>query len=44
MPVLVDPADPTAGLSPPGDFRGSPEYRLGLVEVLVGRVREELGG
>ena len=44
VPVLVDPADPRAGLSPPGDFRGSPEYRLGLVEVLVARVRGELGG
>lgn len=42
-PILVDPADPTATLDPVGDFRGSREYRLRLVEVLSGRVLEELG-
>jgi CO/xanthine dehydrogenase FAD-binding subunit len=41
-PVLVDPAGATAGLSPPGDFRGSPAYRLELAAVLSARVLEEL--
>jgi len=41
-PVLADPADPTAGLQPPGDFRGTSEYRLHLVEVLSARVLAEL--
>tara|TARA_B100000029_G_scaffold267769_1_gene263395 strand:- start:5368 stop:6105 length:738 start_codon:yes stop_codon:yes gene_type:complete len=36
-PVLVDPADPTAGLDPIGDFRGSADYRRKLAEVLAGR-------
>ncbi|MFQ5556740.1 MAG: FAD binding domain-containing protein [Acidimicrobiales bacterium] len=41
-PVLVDPGAPTAGLDPPGDFRGSPEYRLHLAQVLSTRVLAEL--
>jgi CO/xanthine dehydrogenase FAD-binding subunit len=39
-PLIVDPADPTAGLSPPGDFRGSTNYRLGLARTLAARVME----
>ena len=38
-PVLI--SDP-AGLEPPGDFRGSPEYRLHLVVELAARVRVAL--
>ncbi len=41
-PVLVDPSDPTAGLAPPGDFRGSPAYRLELARVHSRRVLAEL--
>lgn len=37
-PVLVDPTDPTAGLNPPGDFRGSSAYRLELAAALSQRV------
>lgn len=40
-PVLVDPAS-VGSLSPPGDFRGSPEYRLHLAEVLAARVLHRL--
>jgi carbon-monoxide dehydrogenase medium subunit len=36
-PVLADPADPTAGLSPSGDLEASPEFRLHLVRVLTRR-------
>lgn len=36
-PVLVDPANPAADLSPPGDFRGSSDYRLRLASVLSAR-------
>ena len=36
-PVLADPADPTAGLSPSGDLEATPEFRLHLVRVLVKR-------
>ena len=42
-PVLVDVFDPTAGLDPAGDFRGSPEYRLHLARTLTARVAAELG-
>ncbi len=42
-PVLVDPSDPIAGLDPPGDFRGSPEYRLELARIHSRRVLAELG-
>ncbi|MDJ0767279.1 MAG: FAD binding domain-containing protein [Ilumatobacter sp.] len=42
-PVLVDAAQPTADLSPDGDFRGSSVYRLELARVLAARVVEELG-
>jgi CO/xanthine dehydrogenase FAD-binding subunit len=37
-PVEVDPDDPSAGLDPPEDFRGSAEYRLHLAEILAARV------
>ncbi len=36
-PVLVDPDDPTGGLTPPADFRGSAEYRLHLAATLSAR-------
>ncbi|MCY4663617.1 MAG: FAD binding domain-containing protein [Acidimicrobiaceae bacterium] len=42
-PVLVDVFDPTAGLEPAADFRGSPEYRLYLARTLTARVMAELG-
>ncbi len=42
IPVLVDPADPTAGLDPPGDFRGSADYRRHLATVLSRRAVEGL--
>lgn len=42
-PVLADPADPAAGLEPPGDFRGSPEYRRLLAAVLAARALEAIG-
>ncbi|MDA3040616.1 MAG: FAD binding domain-containing protein [Actinomycetota bacterium] len=41
-PVLVDPTDPTAGLEPPSDFRGSSDYRLHLASTLAARVVQEL--
>ena len=41
-PVLVDVYDPTAGLEPAGDFRGSREYRLHLAVTLTARVMQEL--
>ncbi len=41
-PVLVDPDDPTAGLDPPGDFRGTTEYRRHLAAVLSARAIAEL--
>lgn len=40
-PILVDPSDPTAGLAPVGDFRGSSEYRLHLAALLSARAVEE---
>lgn len=36
-PILIDPSDPGAGLSPPADFRGSSEYRLHLARILSAR-------
>jgi CO/xanthine dehydrogenase FAD-binding subunit len=36
-PVLVDAADPTRDLRPSGDLESSPEFKLHLVRVLVGR-------
>lgn len=36
-PVEVNADDPTAGLEPPADFRGSTEYRLHLAAVLAER-------
>jgi len=41
-PMLVDGSNPTAGLDPPGDFRGSSGYRLELARILTGRVMEVL--
>ena len=41
-PVLVDVFDPTAGLDPAADFRGSREYRLHLAGTLASRVMQEL--
>ncbi len=41
-PVLVAPTDPTAGLEPSGDFRGSAEYRSELARVLASRVEGAL--
>ena len=41
-PVLVDVFDPTAGLDPVADFRGSREYRLHLAVTLTARVMQEL--
>jgi CO/xanthine dehydrogenase FAD-binding subunit len=41
-PVLVDRAQVDA-LNPPGDFRGSSEYRRHLARTLTLRVLEELG-
>ena len=41
-PVLVDVHDPTAGLEPAGDFRGSRQYRLHLAGTLTARVMQEL--
>ena len=38
-PLLVEGTDE---LDPPGDFRGSSEYRRALAEVLVARAVEEL--
>ncbi len=43
-PVLVAPApDAADGLEPPGDFRGSTEYRRVLAAVLAQRALEEVG-
>lgn len=42
-PVLVDPDDPTAGIDPPGDFRGTTEYRRHLAATLSARAIAELG-
>ncbi len=36
-PVLVVPSDPTAGLAPPADFRGTAEYRIELARILGAR-------
>ena len=43
-PVLVAPAQEAAvGLDPPGDFRGSSEYRRVIAAVLAGRALREVG-
>jgi CO/xanthine dehydrogenase FAD-binding subunit len=42
-PTLIDPDD-VASLDPPGDFRGSPEYRRHLAAVLTARVLARLDG
>ena len=41
-PVEVDPTDPTDGLTPPADFRGSPDYRLHLAATLSDRAVTEI--
>ncbi len=41
-PMLVDPDDPTAGLRPEGDFRGTSEYRLKMASVLASRAQAEI--
>ena len=38
--VIVAPEDPTNGLNPPGDFRGSSAYRLHLASILSARALE----
>ena len=43
-PVLVDPLDPTTGLEPISDFRGSADYRKTLAEVLTKRAVNAVGG
>jgi putative selenate reductase FAD-binding subunit len=43
-PVLVDPENPTVGLNPSGDFRGSRDYRCRLAEVLTARAVAAVGG
>ena len=43
-PVLVAPAEDAANdLDPPGDFRGSAEYRRALAAVLAGRALKQVG-
>lgn len=42
-PMLIDPGK-TGDLQPPGDFRGSAEYRRHLVEALARRVASRLAG
>ncbi len=41
-PVLADPADPAAGLLPPGDFRGTSDYRKHLATTLARRAVSEV--
>ena len=41
-PVIVDPENPTVGLEPPGDFRGSSHYRRQLAATLTRRALEVL--
>lgn len=36
-PIVVDASNPTAGLNPVGDFRGTPAYRLELARILTAR-------
>jgi CO/xanthine dehydrogenase FAD-binding subunit len=42
-PILVDP-DGLNNLNPPGDFRGTSEYRRELAQILTRRVMAQLGG
>lgn len=41
-PVVVSADDPTAGLEPAGDFRGSADYRLHLAATLSARAVQEV--
>ena len=41
-PILVEP-EGVPDLDPPGDFRGSPEYRRHLAGTLIRRVMDQLG-
>lgn len=43
QPTLIDPAE-IASLDPPADFRGDPDYRRHLAEVLAQRVAARLEG
>ena len=43
-PILVDPANVKAATNPPGDFRGSKEYRRQMAATLTRRVLNELKG
>lgn len=42
-PILVDPTEPTKGLDPAGDFRGSPDYRIHLTSLLAARTLTKIG-
>jgi len=41
-PILVNPANPTEGLNPPADFRGTGDYRRRLAAILSARAVEAL--
>ena len=41
-PVLVDPHNVKAAVNPPGDFRGSSEYRRHMAATLAERVMGEV--
>ncbi len=41
-PILVDPAHVKAAVNPPGDFRGSSEYRRHMAATLAQRVVDEV--
>jgi carbon-monoxide dehydrogenase medium subunit/putative selenate reductase FAD-binding subunit len=43
-PVLVDPDNIKGVINPPGDFRGSAEYRRHMAAILAQRVIDEVRG